>query len=117
MPTHDYRCDCGEVTERTHTGYGVATVPCDLCGGSARRLAVYQYQATITETGGKQFPKYRTVDEKGRYRVSNFQEASEEINHAYEKEEKKEGREIKRPDLYKKGLAEAKRRGAKIRSK
>lgn len=116
MPTYDYTCGLGHTTEERR-GLDESSIPCPFCGDTAHREAVNQYVATITETGGKQFPKYRTKDEKGRYRVSNFQEASEEINHAYEKEEKKEGREIPRPDLYRKGLAEAQRRGAKLRTK
>lgn len=51
MPTYDYQCDCGEVTERFGQGYDVAVIPCPLCGSSAKRVTLHPPNA-ITETGG-----------------------------------------------------------------
>ena len=53
MPLYDFLCECGEITEKRQ-GYDVAVIPCPLCGGSAKRQAVYLEQYTRTESGGMQ---------------------------------------------------------------
>ena len=117
MPHYDYRCDCGEVTERRQ-GYDVAVIPCPLCGAPAQRVAVYAYQTTITETGGNSYPRLNNAKSKdGKYRVSDFQEASAEIDYAATQIEKREGKPVKVPSPYKAGLRKAARMGAKVREK
>ncbi len=36
MPTYDYRCECGVVTE-ARRGVEVREIPCPACGGKAKR--------------------------------------------------------------------------------
>ena len=112
MPIYDFACPCGEVTE-ARAGYDTSALPC-ACGQLAKRVAVYQYQYTITETGGKSTPRLNNAkSEKGKYRVSDFIEASSEIAHEAEKTEKKEGKPVKIPSFYKAGLKKAEKMGAR----
>jgi putative FmdB family regulatory protein len=53
MPTYDYRCKCGEITE-ARRGVEVSSLPCPLCGGTAHRVPVYEEQYTRTDSGGMQ---------------------------------------------------------------
>lgn len=87
--------------------------PCTQCGEPAKREAVYAYQSTITESGGKSYPSQNAKDERGRARVSDFREASAEIGYAYSEAEKREGRPIKGPSLYKAGMRRAREMGVK----
>ena len=115
MPLYDFRCDdCGEVTE-ARKGYNDCIIACPLCEGTAHRQAVYAYQPTITETGGSSYPANNAKDSRGRYRVSDFQEASAEIDHAVSRIEKREGKPVKMPSLYKAGLRKAERIGTNLR--
>ena len=111
MPTYDYCCPkCGYF--EASRGVEESFTPCSLCGTPAKREAVYAYQSTITESGGNSYPSKNAKDERGRARVSDFQEASAEIAHAHSEAEKREGRPIKGPNLYKAGLKRAKEMGA-----
>jgi len=56
MPYYDYACSLGHTTE-SREGYDTVKITCPRCGDKAYRLAVYAYQSTITETGGKSYPK------------------------------------------------------------
>ncbi len=115
MPVYDYRCKCGEVTE-ARQGYDDTVLPCLACGAPAQRVAVYQFQYTITETGGNSYPRLNNAKRTdGKYRVADFQEASATISDAYERVEKKEGAKIKSPNPYKTGLRKAAKMGAKIK--
>jgi hypothetical protein len=49
-PTYDYLCALGHTTE-TRAGYEDSAIPCPICGDKAVRLAVYQEQGVICETG------------------------------------------------------------------
>ena len=53
MPTYDYRCKCGEVTE-ARRGLEDYFIPCASCGETAHRVPVYQEQYTRTDSGGMQ---------------------------------------------------------------
>lgn len=108
MPLYDFVCRDGHTTEAVR-GYEVSSIPCPLCGESAYRCEVnhVSFQMRDADTEVK--------DRKGRYHVSRFKEAADEIDYEYTKVEKKEGREVKAPSFYKAGLKEAKRRGAKLR--
>ena len=111
MPIYDFACACGEVTE-ARAGYETSALPC-ACGRLAKRVAVYQSQYTITETGGKSTPRLNNAkSEKGKYRVSDFREASAEIDHEVSKVEKREGKPVKIPSFYKAGLRQAEKMGA-----
>lgn len=113
MPYYDFACPCGEVTE-ARAGYETSSLPCPACGQLAERVAVYQSQYTITETGGKGIPRLNNAkSEKGKYRVSDFVEASSEIAHEAEKVEKREGKPVKVPNFYKAGLKKAEKMGAR----
>lgn len=39
MPTYDFRCGCGEVTE-ARAGYDAPPIICPRCGGETKRVAV-----------------------------------------------------------------------------
>ena len=98
MPLYQYVCPLGHTTEKIG-GLGDSLAPC-FCGSTGYRLEVNRI----------------TVGTKERkYRVSDFIEASSEIDHAYASAEQANGVTLKRPDLYKAGLREAKKRGAKVR--
>lgn len=115
MPLYDYHCaDCGEVTEERR-GLEDYLIPCPLCGGTAHRAACSGLPAIWGETVGRGFSTSRAKDQRGRYRVSNFQEASAEIDYAHTRAEQREGRKLKAPSLYKTGLRRAQQMGAKIR--
>jgi hypothetical protein len=99
MPYYDFICECGEVTE-ARAGYDAGAMPCPACGQSARRSAIHQIALGTKEK---------------KYRVSDFQEASQELDYSHSQQEQREGRRVKMPSPYKAGLREAARRGAKIR--
>ena len=69
------------------------------CGQKARRNQVNRISVGTKEK---------------KYRVSDVVEASQEIDHAYTRAEAY-GAPVRRANLWKMGLAEAKRRGAKLR--
>ena len=101
MPNYDFICKCGEVTE-ARVGYEARTRPCPACGQTADRATVYPIALGTKEK---------------KYRVSEFQEASQELEYAHGQQEQREGRKVKWPNPYKAGLREAARRGARIRGR
>jgi hypothetical protein len=109
---YDYLCEEGHVTEQVR-GREDSTSSCP-CGASAQRV-VLEAPYAITETGGAGMRRHNHTKTGGKYRVSDFQEASETIDDTYSRREKN-GEKVERPDLYKQGIANAKRMGAKIRS-
>ena len=109
MPLYEYTCGAGHTTEGIQ-GMGVESIPCPSCGLNAPRAGFNRVSVEVRE--GPEMAR----DSKGKYRVSDFKEASEELNYAVDQEEKKDGRKIKTPSLYKAGIREAKRRGARIRN-
>ncbi len=117
MPVYDYVCGLGH-THEERRGYEESSAPCASCGKPAQRVAVYAYQSTITETGGNSYPRLDNAKSKdGKYRVSDFQEASAEIDYAASRIEQREGKPVKTPSSYKAGLRKAARMGAKVREK
>ena len=111
MPIYDFACKCGEVAE-ARAGYDTSALPC-ACGRLAQRVPVNVVYAN-TETGGHSVPRLNNAkSEKGKYRVSDFVEASAEIAHEAEKVEKREGKPVKVPSFYKAGLEKAEKMGAK----
>jgi len=112
-PIYDFACGCGEVTE-ARASYETTNLTCPACGQPARRVAVYESQFTITETGGHSYPRLNNAkSEKGKYRVSDFLEASAELDHAAGVIEKREGKPVKVPSFYKAGLKKAEKMGAR----
>ena len=103
MPLYDFVDEAGHITEAMQ-GMGVESIPCGVCGAQARRQAVNLVSSVIREGAT------RVKDARGKYLVSDFQEASQELDYAA----KRDGVEL--PNIYKAGVAEARRRGAKIRS-
>ena len=113
MPTYDFACGCGEVTE-ARAGFETSSLPCPACGQTAQRVPVYRFQYTITETGGSSYPRLdRAKAPNGKYRLSDFQEASAELDHAASQIEQREGRPVKVPSPYKAGRRKAEAMGAK----
>jgi len=102
MPLYDYECSNEHVTE-DRQGYDVTVILCPSCGDSAFRHAVYLEQYMQAETGprggqrGAPTPRDQ-VDYRKDYQ--EFQEASQEVEHAYTKAEEETGAPIKRPDLW-----------------
>ena len=102
MPLYEYHCpDCGASFDY-RARYEDETWPC-ACGAVATRNPV-----NLTAIVGA------TVMRPTKYRVSEFQEASAEVDYAYTKAES-EGQPVKRPDLWKAAKKEARKRGAPIR--
>jgi hypothetical protein len=98
MPVYNFICKCGEVVE-ARVGYGVDAMPCP-CGQEAKRSAVNRVALGTKEK---------------KYRVSDFQEASAELDYTATQIEQREGRPVKMPSPYKAGLRQAEKMGAKIR--
>ena len=98
MPLYEYVCSLGHTMERIG-GLSDSTAPCSLCPEIAHRLEVNHVSIGTKEK---------------KYRVSDFVEASSEIEHTFASAEQREGVPVKRPNLYKAGLKEANRRGAKV---
>ena len=117
MPRYDYYCpDCGQWFEAWQ-GVGDFFTPCLSCGTSSKRAACSGLPAIRGETVGSSFSSSRAVDLRGRYRLSDFREASEEIADSHTRAERREGRSLKGPDLYKEGIRKAASMGARVRSK
>jgi hypothetical protein len=95
---YDFICECGEIVE-ARAGYDANVMPCP-CGRLASRSAVYQVALGAAEK---------------KYRVSDFQEASAELDYAATQIERREGHPVKMPSPYKAGLRQAKKMGAKVR--
>ncbi len=108
MPLYDFKCPSGHVTERLK-GYGVESIPCPYCCAPAHRRGYNTVSVELREAATE------VKDKDGRVNVTRFKEASEEVAYGYEKAEQREGVKIKSPNLYKAGLREAKRKGAKLR--
>ena len=108
MPIYDFTCELGCGTHEKRVAYEVADAGCPKCGGPARRRSVY-LTFNITDSGA-------TVPlSDRRYKVSEFQEASQEMSHAHTKAENEQGRKLKSPNLYKAGVERARQMGAHIR--
>ncbi len=106
MPTYDFGCTCGQVTE-LRKGYGVTSIPCPACGNEANRLAVYPGQFIVTETGAKGGRRAEVPLSDRRYNVSRFEEASQELDYAHVKAENEVGHELPSPSYYKHAMARA----------
>ena len=83
MPTYDFCCELGHMTEKS-AGYDDTQIVCPLCGGKAYRQAVYAEQYTITETGAVVARKDRVrrdhMGEKLEILRKNSVEAKRETN-------------------------------------
>lgn len=95
---YEYVCPSGHTTEKIR-GVGESSSPC-FCGQASYRLSVYHVNIGQREQ---------------KYRVSDVVEASSEIDYAYTSAEQANGVTLKRPSPFKAGVAEAKKRGAKVR--
>ena len=84
-------------------GLDESSVPCPACGDLARRRPF-----NLPALAGA------TVVKDQRYRVSEFQEASAEIDYAYTQAENG-GMLVKRPDLFGAALRKAQRMGVPVR--
>lgn len=101
MPFYDFICaKCGEVTE-ARRGVEIRTIPCPACGDKAIRDLPRNIGLSGLPTRGG------TVER--RYNVSEFQEASADIAYEHEKAERREGRKLRQPSLYKASKARAKK--------
>ena len=92
-------------------------IPCPICKLMAKRVPFYHSQVIITETGvGSKYGLPRSNEaytKDGRYAVSRFQEASQELDYNYKRAEESAQRELPSHNLYKEGLKRAERLGAK----
>lgn len=79
MPTYDYRCKRGHVTESTQ-GIGTVSIPC-VCGTSAERVQVYrnQYISGETVATGRTPRKHEALDDKGRINLTRVVEAQHQM--------------------------------------
>lgn len=103
MPLYSFRCPAGHAFDKRVVSYDTTLETC-ACGAEARRAEV-----NLTSIVGE------TVMKPVKYRVSEFQEAHQEVDYAYSKVEQETGEKVKRPDLWKAAKQEARRRGAPIR--
>lgn len=114
MPRYEYVCKCGVFEEVR--GFEEDSAPCPSCGDAARRNPVnLPYIRGETVPKGQATRAGNIKDKKGRYRVSLFQEASEQ--YSYETEKAVERGEPEGPSPYKAGMERARRMGAKINAK
>jgi len=79
MPLYDFIDEVGHTTEAVR-GYGVASIPCPRCGADAPRKEFNLVSSVIREGGT------RAKSAKGKYLVSDFQEASQELEHAAQRD-------------------------------
>ena len=87
MPTYDYRCSKGMITEAV-LPYGTSEIGCPCCGGVAQRLAVYAEQTIIGETVAR--PNGRRLgnsakNKYGQWDLRIVKEAQHELVHDAEK--------------------------------
>ena len=117
MPLYDFCCEQGHVTEM-RAGVEVACRACPICGRDAQRVPFYESQFIIGETVARGVTKAtregNIKDKHGRTRVSLFQEAASELAYAHERAEETAGKKLPQPDLFRAGLREAQRRGARL---
>ena len=113
MPIYQYRCECGLNWEQ-RAGYEDGSLICERCGQYARRRQVYRDQYMQAETGPKGGTRSEPPREEKSYRheFKEFTEASQEAEYAYDRAEVPDSA---RPNYFKRGVKEAKKRGAKIR--
>ncbi len=89
MPIYDYRCLACGIFEAMR-GVEDSSTPCPICSQLAEREAVYPIALGTKEK---------------KYRVSDFKEASQELDYAHTRAERREGRKLKFPNLYREGRA------------
>lgn len=118
MATYIYYCrECPDTFEEMWRTPDDDTFPCPDCGVIAQRVSCSGVPAIRGETVGSSFSSSRAIDQKGRYRLSDFQEAGEELADAHDRVDAKEGMKLPRPDLYREGLDKAQQMGARVRRK
>lgn len=110
MPVYDYVCAEGHIIESRRSSYDEAVIDCPVenCGVPAARVAGYDSQYLITETGAGNHRKVRDVpyDQK-RYMLSIFQEACEEREYEHKKLEESVGRVLPHKNLWKEAKQKA----------
>lgn len=113
MPTYLFECDRHHETEQ-YASFNTTFITCH-CGMPAMRAEVYRDQYIHCETGPKGGQKVEPPREEKSYRkqFKEFQEASQEMDHAYSRIDDPK---VKAPNYYKEGLKQAKKRGAKVRA-
>lgn len=109
-----YQFDDGlHVTERRES-MDVEFITCG-CGRIATRVQVYRDQYMSCETGPKGGTKSEPPRDEKNYRrqYGEYREASSEMDYAYSRVDDPK---VKAPNYYKRGVAEAKKQGAKVRT-
>ena len=104
MPYYDYYCMKDHLSESIRAGYDDELIECPTCGEDAIRLAVYDSQYLVTETGAKnerRTPAHLVPDDQKRYHLSGeFQEACEENEYNHKQAEESAGRELPTKPLW-----------------
>ena len=100
MPIYDFTCELGCGTHEKRVAYEVDESGCPECGGLAHRKSVY-LTANILESAPVPLGDRR-------YNVSQFREASEELEHNHEREEQLRGKTLKAPSPLKYAMRKAK---------
>ncbi len=93
MPTYDFACSCGAVTEERR-GYDDMVIPCPSCGATASRVPVYRHQYIVGAT-------------VARPNISRYQEMGAELDYAHTKAESEVGHELPSPNYHKHAMARA----------
>ena len=113
MPLYSYNCRCGNDFDAFAT-YADIALACTDCGQMAPRQQVYREQYIHAETGPRGGRKNETPREEKSYRkqFKEFQEASQEIDHAYSRVDDPK---VTAPNYYKEGVKRAKKLNPKVR--
>lgn len=98
MPTYDFVCSCGEVTE-ARRGVDTPSIPCPACGGDAERAP---FCAGVSIACDGLPTRAGVMAHERRYNVSEFQEAQNEV--LYDQQRGK----LPKRDLLKMGKRKAK---------
>ena len=114
MPKYTYLCKCG-LNWDEYAGYDDVEQPCRRCGEFGQRVQVYVDQYISAETGPRGGRKNEPPREEKSYRkqFKEFQEASQEVEHAYSRIDDPK---VTAPSYYKEGLKRAKKLNPKVRA-
>lgn len=116
MPLYDYTDAFGHTTE-SREGIETVSIPCPICGAIANRHQVYREQFMQAETGptGGKKNEIPPSDMRLGQDVSDFVEASGEVDDIYDRHHRETGVQLQKPNFFRRGIREAQKRGAKVK--
>ena len=106
MPTYDYKCSQGHLTER-RAGYGDDTpIVCSACRQLAMKQSVYLI-VPFTESGVQVGRLCSTPRNEKRINLAKFQEAAADMDYHHKQLEESVGHQLPAKDYYHEGLRQA----------